>query len=381
MQATSVLNSIPYVLFFIYLILLFVKERNSFIEKKDTWGIQILVALSVFLFIGFRGLIYTDWVNYYTAYQNFPSLENFNFDRIDDGWEVGFIIYSVLLKTLGFDYWGWVIISTFIDIVILHYFFKSRFLGHYTLAFLAFYIYSGLSIEVNLMRNAKAIMLFLISISFLERRKLLPYILFNALGFLFHYSALLYLPLFFFLNKKVSKRIFCLIFIIGNIIYLCDVHFLSSCLLYISDLLGGRSLQLIFYMDSGERGITIGYIERFFFFFLIYYFYTKLQKGGFQVCINLYILYVIFCFYFSEFSVISDRLSLLFIVSYWLLIPIIYSFFSIKTKRIFLSLLFVYGILKIGMANLSIVCKYDNLLFGIEQYESRLDKFYRFYQE
>ena len=89
-------------------------------------------------------------------------------------------------------------------------------------------------------------------------------------------------------------------------------------------------------------------------------------------------MYFISYFYLAEFPIISERLSYLFIISYWFLIPVFYSYFSIQKRKIFFWALVLYGTMKTIAANDSLLCRYDNLLFGIEQYEDRRYLFNRY---
>ena len=135
--------------------------------------------------------------------------------------------------------------------------------------------------EVNLMRNMKSIILFLVSISYLEKRKFIPYLILNVIGIFFHISSIVYLLLYFVLSKRISRKVYWVIFGIGNLIFLMKIKFVTPILLFVAGMIGGRSEMLLMYMENNMTyGITIGYIERVFFFLLLLYFYDKVQKDG-----------------------------------------------------------------------------------------------------
>ena len=145
-----------------------------------------------------------------------------------------------------------------------------------------FILFGGLTIEFNLYRNSKAIICFLLSINYLQKRKLIPYLLLNALGCYFHISALLYLPLYFILDRRINMKLIWTLFIIGNVIYLFQIPYLSKILLSVGSILGGRINALIyFYMADSHfgvsAGITIGYIERAISFILLALYYQKVE--------------------------------------------------------------------------------------------------------
>lgn len=388
MLVFSPIYSIPYLFVFSLLLFLWRLEISKKSSNQSTKGICMAVFLLLLVFIGLRGFIYSDWASYYPAFESIPTVDSVNWEyflptteKSDSDWESGFLLYTVLLKSLGFDYFGWNFISTLIDLCIVSYLFKYN-LKYYALAFVVFFLYEGLGMEVNLMRNAKSIVLFLLSIRFLKERRFLPYMLLNLLGFCFHSSSLVYIFLYFILSRRIPKKIFLVVFVLGNIIYLCQLRFIIPVLVNLIDLLGGRAAsQLLTYTEEGiSYGITIGYLERCFMFILFMRNYERFMKdGNMYIYLNMYLIYFFFFFYFAELSVIGVRLAILFIPSYWFLLPTLYSYLTTKRAKIyFCSLLFLYGTMKIVSANNNIYSKYDNLLFGIESYETRMYIFNRY---
>lgn len=352
-------------------------------KQQAIGGINIFVFVLLLLFLGLRGFIYSDWVSYYPAFETFPTINTVEWkyflswtERSGSDWEPGFRLYMLLLKSMGIDYFAWNFLSVFIDLCIVGYLFK-RDARYFALAFTVFYIYEGITLEVNLMRNAKSIMFFLLSIRYLETKRFLPYLLLNLLGVSFHVSSLVYIPSYYVLTKRISRKVYWGIFIVGNVIYLLKIPFASVLLPYVIDMLsGGRAVsQLSFYFEGGApSGITIGCLERFFVFILFMLNYGRFMKDGrMYIYLNMYLLYFFFFFYLTDYYTIAQRLSVLFIPSYWFLIPAVYLY--LKTKRMklcFLVLLFLYGVMKLVSANNTIYSRYDNLLFGIESYASRI---------
>lgn len=389
MPTFNYLYSLPYILFFFYLFSLCIVEIEFTKNSKKETIIQIFVLAGLFVFIGLRGFIYTDWINYFQYYEIVPSLwkeDWLSFFSVDNlpysGWEQGFIVYSSLIKILTTNYFAWVAISLIIDLAVLHFFFKQYSSNKYVLSFVVFYAFSGLILEVNLMRNAKAIMLFLVSIRYLSKRKIIPYMILNVVGCFFHISSILYIP-FYFLSKRIWPKYWVLfIFIIGNAIFLLQVEYIKPILLAMSSLIGGRiEALLLFYLNmtsdsnSASYGITIGYLERFLTFCLVYVLQNKLVKQNEDnvIFINAFYIYISIYLFFSEMSVILERVPILFVFSYWILYPQAYVCLSKNrlSKVVFLSLLFVYISLKLVVGNSTILSRYDNLLFGIESLYER----------
>jgi hypothetical protein len=223
-------------------------------------------------------------------------------------------------------------------------------------------------------------MLFFLSITYIEQKKLVKYILLNILAVLFHASAIIYMPMYFILNKHYSKTIVFAFFILGNIFYLLQIEWCKAIFWNMRYVLPGRLGGYIhIYFDSKSKysqnfGITIGYLERFLSFVLIFFFEKKLVKDkGAIIFINLFYIYSFIYLYFSEISIILERVPLLFIGSYWILYPFIYRILNNKNKKLFLFLLMLYGILKIGYENRRLASLYENALFLHQSYYERAD--------
>jgi hypothetical protein len=231
--------------------------------------------------------------------------------------------------------------------------------------------------EINLLRNSKAIVLFLISIDYIRRKKIFQYFMLNIAGTLFHVSAFFYLPMYFILNKKKSKNTILCLFIIGNFIFIFSIRWIDYFLVQIVNILNNRLASITkIYLESdyysSSYGLTFGYIERFMSFWVIYLFYDKLVKESKDniIFINAFFIYIFIYLYFSEFMVISQRVPILFAFSYWILYPKIYSILSKNKKNIFLLILLIYGSVRL-LQNSTQNFRYENLLFDHSSYNER----------
>ena len=75
----------------------------------------------------------------------------------------------------------------------------------------------------------------------------------------------------------------------------------------------------------------------------------------------------------SEFGTMSLRMSYLFMFSYWILWnDLIKCFFYENNRKLFLSFIGLYCVLKMIISTDMVTSKYDNVLFGIKSYEERL---------
>lgn len=389
--------SIPYLLFLLYLVVLMFLEFRYLKFGKDIKYIRWAVMASFVYFLGLRGFLYTDWLVYYPLFNELPTIWDggivsvWNMDFSDKfvtdvsigqaGIEMGFIYFSVFFKSIIPDYFAWVFFNTILDIILLDIFLR-RYNQYYVFGFIIFFVFGGLMAECNLLRNIKAILIFLISLKYLEERRLIPYMVLNLIGVAFHSSAIVFFPLYFFLHKKSPQWLFWTVFFIGNLIFLLQIQYMEPIMMRLADQIGGLiavKIKLYFTLDIFDRrmGIGMAYLEQNAMFLLIALLQKKLiiNKPRNNLFINAYLIYFICFYFFSEMMVVVDRLSLLFIFSYWILIPEMVSLLDTSLKKItVLIILIPYCFLKMAMINSNVFARYDNLLFGIESFDDRHTK-------
>jgi hypothetical protein len=331
-------------------------------------------ALFVFVFIGCRGLIGTDWLNYYPFFQKAPSFVS-DIDEIKNFvshsyFEKGYAIYTVLCKTVSSNYFVFQLISFLLDFLVLHSFFRRYAKRYYFLAWAFYFIFQGYIIELIILRNAKSIMCFLISIQYIHKKQWLKYYAMNFIGILFHISAIFYLPIYFLCRLKLSKRLELIVFIIGNIVYLLQIEWLKTILLRIVTIWDNHYSGLIErYINSDlysvSYGITIGYVERTITFILFYFNYKKLimHDKNMDVFWYLFLIYIYVYLFCSEFFIILERIPNLFVCSYWILYPNFFRVLKHGAKYLFIVMIILYGVLKmLSLFNLP-WASYENVLF------------------
>lgn len=374
--------SYPYIVFLLVYFLLFLWENKI---RKNDGNINVIRYLSMFLFLlffGLRGYLDTDFVVYYPIYEAAPTLADMKevvnfFSNIKDDYllkiEPGFRVFVVVLKSICPDYFFLQFVSSLIDVLFLNYFFK-KYSPRYVLGFMMFIIFSGLIIEFNLLRNSKAIFLFIYSLQFIKERNAYKYFICNGIGLLFHSSAIFYFPLYFFLHKKFNPAFVWGTFILGNVLYLGQIKYITPVIVALGNFLGGSySLMAEFYSESdiysSGYGITMGYVEKVLTFILLYRFYNKIgelikDEDLLNIFFNLFFIFSITYLFLSEYSVLIDRITTLFVMSYWILYPYLYAVLEKVFKMIFTFILFIFGIYKMYNSNNNIIRKYENILWN-----------------
>lgn len=378
--------ALPYILlvcFYGTLGFWFQRTRDDNIRKRI---IYLCVGVIIFFF-GFRGFCFYDWNVYYVDYQHYNPIDLFNLSPSDWPFEPGFTILMLITKVVYNDYHFFVFVCTVIDTVLLIRFLK-KYIINIPLALMICFCMNGLGLLTDLMRNSIAILIFANALKFIEERKPIPYFLSCLIAFTFHTSAIFYFPLYFFLHRRLNKWVFLSIFIAGNFVYLFHISVFLSIINLITGFINPTLQEKINdYMklmpDAGFR-ITIGYLERLLTGGLIFCYFNKLRdiRKGSDIFINSILIYFALFFFFSEFKVISQRLSYLFSFGYWIIWMDLIKCFSIKNNRkLFLVFLGIYCIFKMyGLTNYPIA-RYDNILFGAEPYHIRTNIYNKTYNE
>lgn len=365
--------SLPYLAVFLILLFLAFNEigRLHVVSKKSS---RIIAFLLMLFFIGLRGHLMTDFINYYPFFEHLPIITELSISDLDKlRFEPGFVIYSSLVKTILPDYYAWVFVNTLLDLLVLYYI-SRKFCLSMSLLFIILLVYWGLEIEINLYRNSKAIMLFLLSLPYLLKRSIVPYMVLNLLGCLFHISAIVYLPLYFVLDREIPKAWVWGLFVFSNVVFFLGVSLssqLQGLTTFVDELLGSDELssKATSWQESksyGESyGFSLGYLERLFFFVLFTLQYQKLilQRTANRVFYNAFI---IFYFLFHTLSPISGelmrRMSILFGFSYWFLIS---NYLSQLRLRGSLSLAIVLlCFMRICVSNANRMMQYENISLG-----------------
>ena len=343
---------------------------------------DFIVLLVFALFIGFRGYVYSDCLVYHDFYSTVPSLFDSKeiihryFSKNSYGFEPLFLVWSLIFKSISEDYLVWQTLSTLIDLLLINNLFKTYIPKQSVFGFLIFFVFYGFIIEVNLLRNVRAILIFLYSIKWIKNKKFCKYFFSMIVASLFHTSALFYIPLYFVLGKTIKKRTVLLLIIVGNIICICKIQWLKSILLIAANFIPGALGQMLkgylnsdFY--SGTYSLGFGWLERNISFFIFYFVFSNTEDKNERIFYNLFVLYICTFLYCSEMSILVERIPYLFAASYWILYPLAYKKINKKYKIYLLIWLLIICFLKLSFGNMNVLMRYDNILFGAESYQTR----------
>ncbi len=377
----SYIYSIPYIILFLIYFVLFLWENRLRNKESDIKIVRYLGMLIFFVFFGFRGYIDTDFAVYFPLYEVAPTISDAKglrefFSSVNEDYllkiEPGFKVLLILLKTITKEYFFLQIVSSLINVLFLN-FFLRKYSPQYILGFIMYLIFSGLVIEINLLRNSKAIFLFLYSLQFLKDRNASKYFICNGIGLLFHSSAIFYFPLYFFLHKRISPAFVWGTFILGNVLFLGQIKFITPIVVAIGNLMGGAYAGLAeFYSKSNlyskGYGVTIGYLEKVIIYIIFYGSYNKIREhikdeNLVNIFFNLLFIFTTTYLFLNEYSVFIDRVTTLFAVSYWILFPYFYATLEKFMKMIFTFVLLLFGVFKMYKSNNFIIRNYENIIW------------------
>ena len=368
---------IPYMEVFGFLLLGGAVDVFGKNERKK----HMLFVFSIILLIGFlglRGFIGWDWWAYYPSYNNLPG--GFNY-------EIGYEIWSNIFYKIGLSYHHFTFINTVADILILAYVLK-KYSKYPIFSMFLFLAVQGLSFEVDLLRNAKAVLLFIISIQFIKERKIIPFLILNILGMTFHMSSVIYLPMYFILNRNYSRKIILPLIILGNIYYIFDTKIFIHILEYMSSVLpaavGGKITSYLSIIPQNYK-LPIGtlYFERLVTFIMVFFFLHKEKnhrekENPYSLIMenSFYIFYLIFLFT-SEFFIASTRIGILFIYANWFLWgDIIENLRNTKIKAaVFLIAVLIGGNRIYNHFDFNgnkILYRYENIITDHKSYEEKM---------
>lgn len=378
----SVEYSIPYLLMsFIFLFLSYYEYRQG-----TNKSVRLICIVFFVLFYGLRGFVGWDWQGYYPSFELIDTLRDISIDSFFiitttgvefDAVEPGYILYQSVVKTIFNNWYFFVFISTCIDVWVFDKFF-SRYSFNYAFSFFVFIaIHSAL--ELDLLRNVKALLVFILSIDSICRKKCMNLLLLTFVGLSFHRSYLLYVVFYFIGFKNFGLKFWWVIFVVVNFIYLLGLPVVSSLIFPLVSSLGGTiSDKVDAYAASDvfsmSRGFTFGYFMRAFLFLLVACKYDKIISDDRNVIIvNIFFAYIVASLGMTDMRIVADRMeySLGFIL--WVILPLLlHVYFRNANRVIILSLILFFCFFKLVSVSSNAMWKYENVLLGAVDYEHRL---------
>ena len=308
--------SIAYIICFLLYATMALLYRYSS-EAGKTW-IKAISILVFILFFGFRGFVGDDWTIYYPTFESMYSdnVVNIATSMEMSDLEPGFSILQAVCKFIYPNYHFFIFVCCLLQCALLYNFFRKR-VDNLPLAFLVFVCMSGVGLEINLLRNSISLFICLNALDFLVKRKPLQYFSLCLLSMTIHISSIVFIPLYFFLHKRLPRWAYITIFIFSALFLLAQINFIGPILIYLASCMGDIYVELVRNYVEGEVAaiqgfLSVGFIERLFTGILIICYYDKLVTINKEntIFINAFLLYFLSFALFREFEVASRRIAL-----------------------------------------------------------------------
>lgn len=171
----------------------------SHTNKRDKKIVFIILLFSLVSISALRYNVGKDFFDYYNFYMNIDNLKSMNY-------EIGFYLINkvlhVIFKNPQFFFLFTSLIINFFVCKSIMSSKGSKAMGLYIYICGTFFFFS-----LNGVRQSIAIALFYYSLYFLKNNNFIKYFFINMIGALFHTSALVFLPLYFLLKKKINTKL------------------------------------------------------------------------------------------------------------------------------------------------------------------------------
>lgn len=376
--------SIPYMIFLFFLLTLAVvasekKEDEVLYQKLTNFGIAVFV-----IFFGCRGYIWHDWTVYTVVFDKISWSDIFAYDYLKHQ-EPLWLIFELTCKTIVNNYNFLVFAQCLINTFLLVRFFR-RYSISVLFALATYVVFNGFEISINLMRNSMAMFIFLNAIPYTEEKKLGKYLLLCTIATGIHLSSIIYFPLYFILNRKISKWVFLATILVSNAILFSNVAIVLKLAEVIdadNEILAAKIESYSNYgMYAGSRFVLL---QRFCICFMTFLYYERLNamSTSNHIFINAMMLYILGSYLTSEFSEMSNRLGILFSFSFWILCGyLVKCCYYINNRRLFIVFIGFVFVFNTYISTAEKVKEYQNWLFGTaENYETKMNFFNKNFME
>lgn len=289
----------------------------------------LLVILLLFFIAAFRYETGMDWLEYQDRFKSIPTFKSIH--KISDLFgelDFGYHLLCTVLKSLGGGIQTVFFFMQLFGSVLL---WKSikKYSNQKTASVLVYFSLLFFLLDLNLMRQMLAVNIFFYSISYIYDKQMWKYFGFILLAFAFHWSAILFLPLYFILNHSYSSR-FLYIIVLGFILFFLFqirtgdlLYTITKSILGTSAITNKVNYYTTTYLFSTNRTLSIGFFLNIFIFIVTMTNRKKLESSikYFNLLLNLMILQLFFYLVTYEYIELSGRLRFYTLISYVVIIP------------------------------------------------------------
>lgn len=348
----------------VYILMIIISCFGGFLADKLVTKHSKLIAfmiafVPVFLVSAVRFDVGRDYMDTYVYTFNKVLL-----DANDIRMDLGFLYLNKIIAFFGANYqWIFVISSFIINFFICKVIFEKS-----NNKFLSLFIYicgTLFFFSLNGIRQTMALALFYYSLKYIEKQNIKKYFFINIVGALFHASAILFLPLYFILSKKLSVKLKLFLILIMIFILPISINIIHNLLL---------TTKYSMYITTGAYNpldaINVSTIINILLFVVYEYIYQtkKIQDKQFNIYNNIHFLGIIISLFITQIS-LAMRVFMYFRYIEFLSVPYLLSKMTTSKKNykilmiIICALYFVYFIHGVYFENGNDVLPYQSILF------------------
>lgn len=341
-------------LFILFLLLIFGIADVNHSLRSDQKQICYLGLIGLFWFLGIiRWETGTDWDSYYNFFNNSNTLEEFENRAFEPFYT--YIAYAV--KTITDEYWVFLLVCTLLIYILV----PPTIYKYSPLPFVSLLLYFLLrKADIFFTRESIALAFCLFSIKFIEKRKLIPFIISVLIGMQFHKSVIVFIPAYFIYTLRLNTKQIFIIVGVFFIISLAAINVLKDYLLSISYFLGDvfedkaeayidRGDETFGYGVSLQRSLIQGVINNGFFLILFAYTLKKKNTPFIKGMFNIYAFSIIIFFVTLPLNLTLARVYNSYNLVSILLIGHAFSCFGKKNVSFYYLLFFFYICVRFSM--------------------------------
>jgi len=315
------------------------------VQMHDRLSTSVLSGLAALLLIGIAGLRYEtggDWNSYTTLFAQFPSLPQLLGQPklfAEQMTEEGFTLLNAVVKYLGGTVQHLFFVVTTLNITLITLALR-RYTQYPVVALLCYYGILYFQLEMIYIRQATAVALCFFALQYIQPRKLLPYLLFVLLACTFHRVAVLMIPLYFVLNRKLPGWLYLTVIGIGAVIMLAGVPWIRTIFLAVAGMLGENYAEKAeTYAENAlfavQRGLSIGFVLNFAIFIVILFFKKKIDELPYgTIMLNMYAISLVLYYYCFELVEVSNRTRMFFFIGIIALLPMVLEVLPLFLERL-----------------------------------------------
>lgn len=371
-------------IFLIFLLVLSVIVSEKKEDEKLCRNMTILGITIFLIFFGCRGCIWHDWTVYTFLFDKiaWSDVASYNYFKHS---EPLWLVYELICKTLFDNFYFLAFISSLINTVLLVRFFR-RYSISVLFALATYVAFSGFELSINLMRNSMAMFIVLNALPYIEKKKFGKYLIICAIATGVHLSSIIYIPMYFILNRRINKWIFLASVLIGNIVLFSNMAIvlkLAEAIGFSNEIITAKiEAYSGFGMYAGSRFVLL---QRFFICLMVFFYYEKLNElsSSNRIFINALMIYILGSYLTSEFSEMSNRIGILFSFSFWILCGYLTKCcFYINNRRLFMGFMGFVFLFNTYITTSENIKEYQNWLFGTaEPYEVKINFYNKNFME